>query len=70
MAAVLAASGNGRAVGSTITMRLGNQEIVKDTVSSFKRGRSDFELWLGGWSSATQNWDIRVDKVRVVRTTR
>jgi hypothetical protein len=51
----------------TVVLRLGSVEVLRDRVSSFKRGKGDTELWLGGWSAKAQNWDVRVDKVRVVR---
>ena len=49
-------------------MRLNGQELVSDKLSSFRRVRGEQELWLGGWSAKAEKWDIRIDKVRVVRT--
>ncbi|MBL9086125.1 MAG: hypothetical protein JNM10_03205 [Planctomycetia bacterium] len=54
--------------GTQLTVRLNGQELVSDKVSAFRRARGEQELWLGGWSAKAEKWDIRIDKVRVVRT--
>ncbi|MFO0934076.1 MAG: hypothetical protein U1E39_15420 [Planctomycetota bacterium] len=54
--------------GTQLTVRLNGQELVSDKLSSFRRARGEQELWLGGWSAKAEKWDIRIDKVRVVRT--
>jgi hypothetical protein len=51
----------------SIVVRLGNREILKDKVPAFKQAKGDAELWLGGWSNKAQNWNLRVDKIRIVR---
>jgi tetratricopeptide (TPR) repeat protein len=51
-----------------ITIRLNNQDVVTDKIPSFRRSKSEQELWMGGWSNKAQNWDLRVEKVRIVRT--
>jgi hypothetical protein len=37
-------------------------------VPALKRTKGDAEVWLGGWSDKAQNWDVRVDRIRVVRS--
>lgn len=54
----------------TIVVRVGTTEILRDKLPFFKRQKSDLELWLGGWSTTAQRWDIAVDRIRVVRTDR
>jgi len=54
----------------TIVVRVGTTEVLRDRLPFFKRQKSDLELWLGGWSTTAQRWDIAVDRIRVVRTDR
>ncbi len=54
----------------TIVVRVGTVEVLRDRLPFFKRQKSDLELWLGGWSTTAQRWDIAVDRIRVVRTDR
>jgi hypothetical protein len=55
--------------GTQLTIRLNGQEVLSDRVASFRRSKSEQELWIGGWSNKAANWDIRVDRVRVVSDT-
>ncbi len=50
-----------------ISIRVGDQEILTDRFSTFRRAKGELELWLGGWSTRAEKWDVGVDRVRVVR---
>jgi len=54
--------------GTQLTLRLNGTELLSDRVPAFRRAKAEQELWLGGWSAKAEKWDLRVDKVRVVRT--
>lgn len=50
-----------------MSVRVGGQEIVADRIATFRRSKGDLELWIGGWSTRAQNWNVGIDRVRVVR---
>ncbi len=48
-------------------IRLNGTVVLKDRVPVFKQAKGPAELYLGGFSTQTQRWDVSVDDVRVVR---
>ncbi len=56
----------------TMTVEVGPEggelvKVLEDRISGFRFGRGPLDLWLGGWASQSQQWNVAVDDVRVVR---
>ena len=47
------------------------QLVVEDVVGAFKgTGRSDAELWLGGFANKTERFQVEIKDIRVIRRKR
>jgi tetratricopeptide (TPR) repeat protein len=70
-------TGQGRPVRVTIrrtndreggwTVSIGDTVVLEEKISALKRARGPLELWIGGWSSKAQFWNVAVESIRVVR---
>lgn len=56
-----------RSADGEIVIRVAGKEVVTDRVATFRRAKGELELWVGGWSTKAANWDVGIDKIRVVR---
>jgi hypothetical protein len=42
-------------------------EILREKLPFFRSSRGPAEIWFGGWSTKSQNWDASADDLRIVR---
>ncbi len=51
----------------TVAVYLNDELVLQDDVSAFKTSRGKAALWIGGYSTAEQDFDVGVTDIRVVR---
>jgi tetratricopeptide (TPR) repeat protein len=42
-------------------------EVFRQKFASFRQAKSPAEVWFGGYSTKSQNWDLALDDLRIVR---
>jgi hypothetical protein len=51
----------------TMAIYLNDELVLRDNVSTFKLTRGKAALWIGGYSTETEPFDVTVSDIRVVR---
>ena len=51
----------------TVAVYLNGELVIEDNVSAFKSARGKAMLWIGGYSTETQDFDVEVRDIRIVR---
>lgn len=51
----------------TVGIYLNDELVIQDNVSAFKSARGKAMLWIGGYSTETQDFDVEVRDIRIVR---
>ncbi len=51
----------------TMVVYIDGKEFHRDDISTFKRSNGSAALWIGGFSTQAQKFDIRVGQIRVIR---
>lgn len=51
----------------TVGLYLNGELVIQDNVSAFKSARGKAMLWIGGYSTETQDFDVEVSDIRIVR---
>ena len=51
----------------TVAVYLNDKLVIQDAVSAFKSSRGKAALWMGGYSTETQDFKVQVRGIRVVR---
>ena len=51
----------------TVGLYLNGELVIQDNISAFKSARGKAMLWIGGYSTETQDFDVEVSDIRIVR---
>lgn len=51
----------------TVAVYLNDELVIQDNVSAFKSSKGKAMLWIGGYSTETQEFDVAVSDIRIVR---